>query len=40
MDITTILIFIGLLAMSAFFSGTEIALMSLPKHKVESLVKQ
>jgi len=26
--------------MSAFFSGTEIALMSLPKHKVESLVKQ
>ncbi len=25
---------------SAFFSGTELALMSLPKHKVESLVKQ
>jgi len=40
MDISTIIIFIILLALSAFFSGTEIALMSLPKHKVETFVKQ
>ena len=40
MDVNTILIFIWLLMMSAFFSWTEIALMSLPKHKVETLVKQ
>ena len=36
----TILVFIILLALSAFFSWTEIALMSLPKHKVESFLKQ
>jgi len=36
----TILIFIFLLALSAFFSWTEIALMSLAKHKVESFLKQ
>ncbi len=36
----TILIFIVLLALSAFFSWTEIALMSLPKHKIESFLKQ
>jgi len=36
----TILVFIVLLALSAFFSWTEIALMSLPKHKIESFLKQ
>lgn len=36
----TILIFIFLLSLSAFFSWTEIALMSLAKHKVESFLKQ
>ena len=40
MDVSTILIFVGLLMLSAFFSWTEIALMSLPKHKVETFVKQ
>jgi len=40
MDTYTIFIFIILLALSAFFSWTEIALMSLPKHKVESFLKQ
>jgi len=36
----TILIFIILLVLSAFFSWTEIAIMSLPKHKIESFLKQ
>ena len=40
MDISTILIFVVLLMLSAFFSWTEIALMSLPKHKVETFLKQ
>lgn len=33
-------LFIVLFLLSWFFSGTEIALMSLPSHKIESLVKQ
>ncbi len=37
---STILIFVILLALSAFFSWTEIALMSLPKHQIESFLKQ
>ena len=40
MGISTIWIFIVLLILSAFFSWTEIALMSLPKHKIESFLKQ
>ncbi len=40
MDISTIVVFIVLLALSAFFSWTEIALMSLPKHKIETFIKQ
>lgn len=32
--------FIILFILSGFFSGTEIALMSLPSHKIDSLVKQ
>jgi len=40
MDWPTILIFIILLSLSAFFSWTEIALMSLPMHKIEWFVKQ
>lgn len=40
MDIGTLLIFVLLLMMSAFFSWTEVALMSLPKHKIETFVKQ
>lgn len=40
MDPITILIFIILFLLSGFFSGTELALMSLAKHKVDSLVKE
>ena len=40
MDITLIIIFIILFSLSAFFSGTEIALMSLPSHKLEALLKE
>lgn len=40
MDLITILIFITLFVLSGFFSGTELALMSLAKHKVDSLVKK
>ncbi len=40
MDPLLILLFIILFFLSAFFSWTEIALMSLPAHKVDSLVKQ
>jgi CBS domain containing-hemolysin-like protein len=40
MDPLTILIFVVLFILSAFFSGTEIALMSLPSHKVDTLVKE
>ncbi len=40
MDPRLYLLFIILFILSGFFSGTEIALMSLPSHKIESLVKQ
>lgn len=40
MDPVSILLFIILLLWSAFFSGSEIALMSLPNHKIDSFVKQ
>jgi len=40
MDPITILIFIVLFVLSGFFSGTELALMSLPSHKVDALVKE
>ena len=40
MDPLLIFIFILLFLLSAFFSGTELALMSLAKHKIESLIKQ
>ncbi len=39
MTIWTIVWFIFLLMLSGFFSSTEIALMSIPSHKVESLVR-
>ncbi|NDK09892.1 HlyC/CorC family transporter [Candidatus Gracilibacteria bacterium] len=40
MDPSIYFIFILLFVLSGFFSGTEIALMSLPSHKIESIVKQ
>jgi len=40
MDPLLILLFIVLFLLSAFFSGTELALMSLPIHKIDSLIKQ
>lgn len=40
MDYSTIFIFIILFLLSWFFSGTEIALMSLPIHKVDWFLKQ
>ena len=40
MDPWLYLIFIMLFILSWFFSGTEIALMSLPSHKIDTLVKQ
>jgi len=40
MDPLTILIFVVLFILSGFFSGTELALMSLPSHKVDALVKE
>lgn len=39
MDPLLIILFIVLFLLSAFFSGTEIALMSLPAHKINSLVR-
>ncbi|MFK7780065.1 MAG: hemolysin family protein [Candidatus Gracilibacteria bacterium] len=39
MDPILVLIFIILFLLSAFFSGTELALMSLPQHKIDSLLK-
>ncbi len=39
MDPLLILTFVVLFLLSWFFSGTELALMSLPKHKIDSLVK-
>jgi len=40
MDFITILLFGILLFFSAFFSGAEIAIMSLPAHLIDSLVKK
>jgi Mg2+/Co2+ transporter CorB len=40
MDTLTIVVFIVLFCLSAFFSGTELALMSLAEHKIDSLVKR
>ncbi len=40
MDPLQIILFIILFMLSAFFSGTELALMSLADHKLESLLKQ
>lgn len=40
MDPTLIVLFIVLFLFSAFFSASEIALMSLPEHKIDSLFKQ
>ena len=40
MDPSVIFLFIVLFILSGFFSGTEIALMSMPSHKVDSLLKQ
>lgn len=40
MDPSQYLLFITLFILSGFFSGTEIALMSLPSHKIDTLVKQ
>lgn len=40
MDPTQYIFFIILFLLSGFFSATELALMSLPKHKLDSLVKQ
>lgn len=40
MDPLLIILFVILFMLSAFFSGTEIALMSLASHKVEALLKE
>jgi len=40
MDPLQILLFIVLFLLSAFFSGTELALMSLPEHKIDALLKE
>ena len=40
MDPLLILLFVVLFLLSAFFSGTELALMSLAEHKLDSLLKQ
>ncbi|MDD3144714.1 MAG: hemolysin family protein [Candidatus Gracilibacteria bacterium] len=40
MDPLLILLFVFLFSLSAFFSGTELALMSLASHKIDSLVKE
>ena len=40
MDPSVIFLFVILFILSGFFSGTEIALMSMPSHKVDSLLKQ
>lgn len=39
MEIQQIILFFVLFSLSAFFSGTEIALMSIPHHKIDALVK-
>lgn len=40
MDPLSILSFLVLFLLSAFFSGSETALMSLPQHKIDSFIKQ
>ncbi len=40
MDPLTILLFVVLFVLSWFFSGTELALMSLPSHKIDALLKE
>lgn len=40
MDPTSLLIFITLVALSAFFSGTEMALMSLSQHAIQGYQKE
>jgi CBS domain containing-hemolysin-like protein len=40
MDPIQLLLFLVLFLLSAFFSGTELALMSLAEHKIDGLVKQ
>lgn len=40
MDPSQYILFIFLFILSGFFSGTEIALMSLPSHKIDTLLKQ
>jgi putative hemolysin len=40
MEPITIFLFVFLLSFSAFFSSTEIAIMSLPSHKIESLIRR
>jgi CBS domain containing-hemolysin-like protein len=40
MDPVAILIFIVLFFLSAFFSGSETAFMSVPEHKVDAFLKQ
>ncbi|MDD2486767.1 MAG: hemolysin family protein [Candidatus Gracilibacteria bacterium] len=40
MDPSSLFLFILLVALSAFFSGTEIALMSISQHKITSLIKE
>ena len=40
MEIFDVLLFIVLFVLSGFFSGTELALMNIPYHKVETLLKQ
>ncbi len=39
-DPSQLLIFIVLIALSAFFSGTEIALMTLSKHSIEGFKRE
>ena len=40
MDPSTVLVFVVLFLLSAFFSSSETAFMSIPEHKIEALVKQ
>lgn len=40
MDPISLIIFITLISLSAFFSWTEMALMTISQHKIESLIKQ
>lgn len=40
MDPLLIILFLVLFLLSAFFSGSELALMSIPQHKIDSIIKQ